>query len=218
MTDLGTLGGTGGYATGINDAGKVVGWSNTSTGNIHGFVSTGGTLTDLGALGGNKSLAIDINNVNQIVGNSSIVGGTNHATLWNNGTLTDLGTLSPTWSGANSYAQAINDAGQVVGYSNVVGISGTHAALWSLQNGTMVATDLNSFLDASTKNAWTLTTAYAINNKGAIVGQATNNITHATDAFLLSVGLVPEPQSYAMMLAGLGLMGFIARRRKQNAA
>ncbi len=28
---------------------------------------------------------------------------------------------------------------------------------------------------------------------------------------------VPEPETYAMMLAGLGLMGFIARRRKQNA-
>ena len=29
---------------------------------------------------------------------------------------------------------------------------------------------------------------------------------------------VPEPETYAMMLAGLGLLGFIARRRKQNVA
>lgn len=28
-------------------------------------------------------------------------------------------------------------------------------------------------------------------------------------------GLIPEPQSYAMLLAGLGLLGFLARRRKQ---
>jgi len=34
----------------------------------------------------------------------------------------------------------------------------------------------------------------------------------------LYVGPVPEPESYAMMLAGLGLMGFIARRRKQQDA
>ena len=27
---------------------------------------------------------------------------------------------------------------------------------------------------------------------------------------------IPEPQTYAMMLAGLGLMGFIARRRKHS--
>ena len=29
---------------------------------------------------------------------------------------------------------------------------------------------------------------------------------------------VPEPETYAMMLAGLGLMGFVARRRKQKEA
>ncbi len=31
------------------------------------------------------------------------------------------------------------------------------------------------------------------------------------------VSPVPEPETYAMMLAGLGLMGFMARRRKTNA-
>ncbi len=30
------------------------------------------------------------------------------------------------------------------------------------------------------------------------------------------VAVVPEPETYAMLLAGLGLVGFMARRRKQN--
>jgi hypothetical protein len=34
----------------------------------------------------------------------------------------------------------------------------------------------------------------------------------------LATAPVPEPETYAMMLAGLGLLGFVARRRKQNPA
>jgi hypothetical protein len=36
-------------------------------------------------------------------------------------------------------------------------------------------------------------------------------------SFGYAVAAIPEPESYAMMLAGLGLLGFIARRRKQTA-
>lgn len=32
----------------------------------------------------------------------------------------------------------------------------------------------------------------------------------------LVIGAVPEPETYAMLLAGLGLLGFAARRRQQN--
>jgi hypothetical protein len=33
----------------------------------------------------------------------------------------------------------------------------------------------------------------------------------------VNIAPVPEPETYAMLLAGLGLMGFVARRRKQSA-
>jgi len=35
---------------------------------------------------------------------------------------------------------------------------------------------------------------------------------------LVAVTAVPEPETYAMMLAGLGLIGTIARRRKVRSA
>lgn len=38
----------------------------------------------------------------------------------------------------------------------------------------------------------------------------------AIDNFSLSVTAVPEPKNYAMLLAGLGVMGFIARRRSSR--
>lgn len=46
----------------------------------------------------------------------------------------------------------------------------------------------------------------------------TNNGSYATsipNTAAFSITAVPEPKSYAMLLAGLGLMGFIARRRSR---
>jgi len=52
----------------------------------------------------------------------------------------------------------------------------------------------------------------------SLKGIGCSGCTNQTDYTLVSVTAVPEPESYAMMLAGLGLMGAIARRRKPKAA
>ncbi len=44
----------------------------------------------------------------------------------------------------------------------------------------------------------------------------TGNLVAATN-FSASVTAVPEPETYAMMLAGLGAIGFLSRRRKAGA-
>ena len=49
--DLGTLGGEESWAWAINNRGQVVGWSETTDGDIHPFLWEKGEMTDLGPPG-----------------------------------------------------------------------------------------------------------------------------------------------------------------------
>ena len=70
LIQLGTLGGQGTGALGINAAGRVVGFSTTTGGDIHAFIAgpNGVGMTDLGTLGGDSSFAFGINAAGQVVG------------------------------------------------------------------------------------------------------------------------------------------------------
>jgi probable HAF family extracellular repeat protein len=86
MTDLGTLGGSGSAAYGINDQGQVVGESGTSSGSLRPFLWQEGVMTDLNSLVSNGSgwtllNATAINNGGQIVGNGTNPAGLLHGYL-----------------------------------------------------------------------------------------------------------------------------------------
>lgn len=129
---LGTLGGKETTASSMNERGQVVGWSETGAKSelglvTHGFLWEKGKMRDLGA-----GWARAINGRGQI-----LLGGT---ALWQKGKVTDLGTLG----GEQREAVAINDRGQVVGWSatkrnDSLGRPVKHAFLW--QTGKMI--DLN---------------------------------------------------------------------------
>jgi len=147
------------------------------------------SLTDLGTLGGpTSSYTNGINAFGQVVGLAS----TNefdtnygfyhqHAFLWmpnaphsTTGTMVDLGLLGGIFSGAN----AINDAGQVVGMTNMPS-GGDNAFLWTPNTpngttGTMVA--------LGTLDGWS-SEARAINAAAQVVGWS-YTATDAQHAFL----------------------------------
>jgi probable HAF family extracellular repeat protein len=133
MQDLGTLGGTMGQPTGINDSGQVIGFS-TLAGDqaTHPFFWDGQQMIDLNTLGGDNGAAFWMNNAGQVVGRAGLPGGhVFHAFLWQNGKMTDLGTLD---GDSCSSAFGVNSQGQVVGDSGTAATCnpGTtqHPFLW----------------------------------------------------------------------------------------
>ena len=154
VTDLGTLpGAPDSTAMGVNDRGDVVGQSGA-----HAVLWRNGRIVDLGTLGGSYSAAVDVNERGDVAGYSQVADGAgNHAFIWRGGRLIDL---SPLPGFSSSYATAINDGGNVVGYS--VGDGGISAVLWR-PDGTAVDLTAETGLHEVTD----------LDNAGRLVGSVT---------------------------------------------
>jgi len=194
ITDLGTLGGSFSSPFALNDAGRVVGWSGTATGEYHAFFWADGVMTDIGTLGGAPSQAVAVNAAGQVVGTSrTATAGQQHAFLWQNGVLSDLGTLG----GPNSEARAINGAGQVIG-SSTTATGQLHAFRWA--NGVM--SDLGTLGGPSSG-------ARAINDAGQVVGSSTTAAgqSHAfrwANGVMSDLGTLGGAESEALALNDAG--------------
>jgi probable HAF family extracellular repeat protein len=209
-------------AQAVNNHGQVVGYYGIVE---RGFIwDAGHGFMDLGDLGGDRTLAYAINDNGLVVGQS----GYNSAFLWQNGIMTDLafhdrprainnsgqivggGYGSFIWDngnltyfgGSSGTARAINDLGQVVGYSD----STTEGFAYIWENGTMK--DLNLFLPVN--SGWYLVSALDINSSGQILGEG--YFDGQWSGFLMTP--VPAPGALLLGTIGLSFSGWLLRRRR----
>jgi probable HAF family extracellular repeat protein len=198
-----------GVAQSINNKGAVTGYLNIN--NPQAFLYNQGFVSLLPSY----SVGQDINQQSTIAGGYRL-GSFMRAFTWDGSSFNDLGTLS---SGigeyGETYAFGINDDGNVVGsWTNNVVINDGGASFLSdygafLYDETGIH-DLNSMVDPQL--GWNFYEARGINNAGQIIVNGIFNGI-STSAILTPV---PEPETYTMMLIGMGILGLMAWRRKNT--
>jgi probable HAF family extracellular repeat protein len=174
MLDLGTIGGTLGFPTGLNNRGQVIGLMTIAgDATYHGFLWDQGAMIDLGTLGGGRSLASWINDSGEVLGISNMPGDQSwHGFVWKNGVITDIGTLD---SDPCSDPGVINARGQAVGFSTDCHGHVLHVFLW--ENVSIV--NLQSLV--SPPSDVTVNDNLSINDRGEIAaaGSLPNGDTHS---------------------------------------
>lgn len=133
--------------------------------------------------GDSVSAAFAINDLGQVVGASGVCGTpsaaiSSHAVLWQDGAITDLGNFGGLM---NNVAWAVNNSGEIVGFSDLAGDTTTHALLWRYGVMTDLGTlpgDVASF-------------AFGINDERQIVGQSCDANGNCR-AFLWQDGLMTD--------------------------
>ena len=168
-------------ASGVNDAGQVVGTASLPDGSQHAFrADVDGTLTDLGAFpDGTTSLAVGIDGAGRVAGRANRGDGNFRAFRYASG-LVDL----DSFAGFQSSAEGTSN-GTTVGWYTMLPTFENHAFAHTVADGSF---DLNARIPAD--SGWVLQQAKAVNATGQIIGSGLLN--NEPRAFLLSLAVPPD--------------------------
>ena len=134
-------------------------------------------VEDLGTLGDSSpSYAVGINNAGQVAGYAYVTTNNYHPFRWSNGVLEDLGTLGGASNLNYGLLGAINDAGQVTGYTLTAGNADYHAFRFTDGAGLL---DLGGGSDPEFPSSQGTTRGRGINNLGEVVGDHGSSVASA---------------------------------------
>jgi probable HAF family extracellular repeat protein len=133
-------------ASGVNDAGLIVGTSPLQLGAptfaayTRAVVWKAGAITDLGSLGDTNSTGSAVNASGWVTGSTSTPAAAEHAFLWNEAGMKDIGVCP---GATTSQGRAINAAGDIAGWCFFPQVNGypdghpavRHAFLWTASAG-----------------------------------------------------------------------------------
>ena len=126
---------------------------------------------------------------------------------------------------AGSYAVTPVAAGAIPGARYTAYFFGSAAGVWGTGYGIALSKDSIKYYYDSPSGYTTEAEAFAhavsasfslASRQTVYFGVLDSYYGDNSGGVSLSITAVPEPETYAMLLAGLGLMGAIARRRKQK--
>lgn len=185
-TEVGSLG-TGSFNDmGLAFIGNTLYMSSTTGGGLGSLFSVN-TATGAATLIGDFAAGVRVRSLGSY--NGVLYGWSNTDTLLNINTTTGV----PTTIGAFGFSSP------TVGRDGM-DIDPATGTIWSIGDSEPRTYTLNSLTGAAT----------------VVASNLTCDGTNCSGFNSLAINAVPEPETYAMMLAGLGLLGFTARRRKQQ--
>jgi PEP-CTERM motif len=123
----------------------------------------------------------------------------------------------------NYYDLTVSDTQIIYNFTTDVTWSSSGVSLNSdglfITNGNLLTfANAPSFTSVTLDGASTAVSGFSLSNitfnASSVATDWQNVAFHTGDQVILNVNAVPEPETYAMMLAGLGVMGTIARRRR----